>query len=81
MNRVWEYIYRISGGILVISSIVLVLSPQGSEFRGDAKAICAVFGLIFIVSMRLAKRIDHVESIQVTDRQLLDHGADDDKIH
>lgn len=81
MERVWEYMFRISGGILAISSITLILSPPNSEFRRDAGVICGVFGLIFIASMYLAKRVEHVEEIQVTDRRSIDHAAGDDNIH
>jgi Na+/proline symporter len=78
MRRTWELISRLSGGALAISAVLFLTLPAAFHEKKVFGILCAIFGLICVVTMYLAKKPEHADELQIVNRELRQSDIDDD---
>lgn len=81
MKRILEWVFRISGVALAVSAATFMTIPSASEFKKVMGILCAIFGLVCIVSMYFTKKPGHTEEIHAVNRELRHHESDDGDPH
>lgn len=77
----WNLLFRLSSSALAVTAVIFISIPAVFGSKKIFSLLCAIFGLICIVSMYFEKKPGHTEEIHAVNQELRHYDVDEADHH